>query len=289
MTAPSQGYVTIAYGHRKFYEMAVNFALSVKLHDPKRPVCLLYKQSDPVPEDIAEAFDRLAPFENEDRYPKMLIKLAIYEPSPFDETFYMDADCVLLKGDMDRHWQKYGADDFMIAGDKRTASDDLSEQEKGMMAATDTDYVVDMNAGVIFYRKSERAAKIFADAGRLAIDPDPSLVEERARDDGLSDQTFYSAAMAMNHVDPIRYDPEEGTIMATTFRARRINFDIIEGRGRLEKPAGFRLLGRFLAKGWVRHDTTVGHFIDGKPAALYQRTSDALRDHFGWPRYEFPA
>lgn len=278
----------MAYGPRKFFEMAVNLALSIKLNDPARPITLLYKDKSELPEGAAQHFDHCAPFENLERYPGVTIKIGIYEPSPYEETLYVDADCLIVKRDMDRHWAKYGAEDFMISGDIERRDETKSGHAQKIMNAVDIDYYIHMNAGVIFFRKSPRAEKVFEDARNMLDARHPDLLDERVRrGDGLSDQTFFAAAMARNKVMPISYTAEEGTIMATTWQAKDVVFDVENGVGKLKKPTGFRLLNRFWAKGWVQHETSVAHFIEMKPRAIYQRQSDWLRTHFGVAPYAF--
>ena len=286
---PRQGYVTMAYGKRKFFEMAANLALSVKLNDPGRPICLLYKEGETVPEDIAALFDDVVAMPSSDRYPGVSIKLAIYEPTPYDEALYVDSDCFIMKPDMDRHWAKYGAQDFGCAGVKRQSGFFYNHDVAEMTAAAGVDHMIQMNCGVLFYRKSEGGLALFEQARAYLDEQNPALIENRKwrRGDGLSDQPYFSAAMAKCGIEPVSYTPEEGTIMATTYRARDFDFDLFAGRARLKKPTGFRIAGRLWAKGWVDHDTSVGHFINCEPLGLYQKLSDDLRGHFDRPKYEF--
>ncbi len=278
----------MVYGARKFYEMAVNLALSVKLNDPDRPITLLFKNGDSSPDDLAIYFDRCLPIPNADTYPGATIKLGVYEPSPYDENFYVDADCLIMKRDMDRHWSKYGVQDFAISGDKKTSGTAFGCDVLEMMSAADVDYMIDANCGIVFFRKGEHAEKVFVDARTYMADRDPALIELRPRrGDGVSDQPYFSAAMAKSKIEPISYTANEGTIMATTWRAKDIEFDISSNQSRLKKPIGFRVLNRFWAKGWVQHETSIAHFIELKPQSLYQSQSDWLRDHFNVPRFQF--
>lgn len=283
-----QGYVTMAYGARKFFEMAANLALSVKLNDPKRPITLLHKKDAPPPDDIAARFDGCAPVGNDAQYPGVAVKLAIYEPAPYAETFYVDADCLIMKPDMDRHWSKFGASDFNIAGDVRTSGSAYGCDIEKMMAAAGVDYFIDANSGIVFFRKGDAARKVFEAARALLAARHPDLMETRTRrGDGIGDQPLFAGAMAQHGIRPVAYTPDEGTIMATTWRASEIDFDLAKGASRLKKPTGFYLLDRLWAKGWVEHETTVAHFVELKPLPEYQRLSDWLRNRFGVPKFDF--
>ncbi|MEZ5825798.1 MAG: hypothetical protein R3C97_13980 [Geminicoccaceae bacterium] len=286
----SRGYLTTAFGSRKFFEMAVNLALSVRLNDPDRPVCLVHNASEEVPDDIARAFDSLTTFPDgaETVYAGTALKLLIDQVTPYRETFFVDSDCMILKKDMDRHWQKFGQSDFMICGEKRTRGHISSLDVQTMMKVANVDHIVDMNSGVIFLRSSPASTRLFETARELYRTRRETFTEIRARrGDGIGDQPFFGAAMAACGIDPISYEPGEGSLMVTTYRARNVDFDLDEPRSFLEKPTGFRMLNRFWAKSWVRHDTTIGHFVAGKPKRVYQTMSDRLRTIFNWPLYDF--
>ncbi|MBY0421136.1 MAG: hypothetical protein K2Q06_02450 [Parvularculaceae bacterium] len=288
MTAAPQGYVTMAYGAPKFFEMAANLALSIRLNDAKRPITLIHKPDVAPAPHVAALFDRCVAFEDVARFPGVTIKLGIYEPTPYAEAFYVDADCLLMKPDMDRHWAKFGAGDFNIAGSKRTSGAVFGLDVEKMKQAAGVGYVVDANCGIVFFRKSEAGRAVFETARTFCDRRLPERKEDRPRrGDGLSDQPFFSVAMAQANITPVSYEPAEGTLMATTWRASDIDFDFDRGASTLKKPTGFRVLDRFWAKGWVAHDTTFAHFIEMKPERLYQRLSDQLRDRYGVPRYQF--
>lgn len=284
----TQGYVTMAYGAPKFFEMAANLALSIRRNDPSRPITLMRKPGEAPPAHVTALFDHCVEFPDPARFPGVTVKLGLYEPTPYDEAFYVDADCLLMKADADRHWRKFGASDFNVAGSVRRDGVAFGLAVADIMAAAGADYVVDANFGIFYFRKNDAGRAVFETARRLCDARDPRLRELRPRrGDGLSDQPFFSAAIARHGLTPLDYRAEEGTIMATTWRAADIDFDLKTGRSRLKKPTGFRLLGRLWAKGWVQHETTFAHFIELRPKALYQRLSDELRDHFRIPRYVF--
>ncbi|MCB2011973.1 MAG: hypothetical protein KDF64_15505 [Geminicoccaceae bacterium] len=289
-TGVTQGYVTVAFGSRKFFEMAVNLALSVRLNDPGRPVCLIHKASQEVPADVAGVFDDLAAFpaDDEDAYDGTALKLIIDRATPYDETFYIDSDCVILKKDMQRHWATFANSDFMVCGEKRTEGNVYSLNVPAMMDAAGIDYFVEMNSGVIFFRKSQLGNRVFETARDLYRNQSRVFTEVRSgRGDGINDQAFFGAAMAACGIEPITYPASNGALMATTYRARNIEFDLDKPLSFLEKPTGFRILNRFWAKGWVRHDTTIGHFVNGMPKGIYQRISDQLRAKFDWNSFDF--
>lgn len=284
----AQGYVTMAYGAPKYFEMAGNLALSVRYSDPGRPITLIHKPDQPPPAHIGALFDQCAAVGDVSRFPGMTIKLAVYEPAPYAENMFIDADCLLMKPDMDRHWARYGVADFNMAGEIRRTGSLFGCDVARMMAAADAPYMIDANSGVFFFRKNEAGAAAFATARQICDARHPDMMEQRARrGDGLGDQPYFAAAMARAGTTPVSYTPEEGTIMATTYRADRIDFDLAARRATLRKPTGFRIAGRLWARGWVAHDTSIAHFIELRPRRAYQRLSDWLRAKYGVPAFVF--
>ncbi len=283
-----QGYVTIAYGARKYLEMAVNLALSAKLNDSTRPILLLAKDCDSIPEETKAHFDLHAELQTPDDLRGSAVKLNIFDVSPFDENMYVDADCLFMKPDMGRHWRKFSGHDFSIPGSKRTSGRCYGLDVGAMMQAAGVDFIYQINAGLIYFKRNEAARRVFEEARALFKAGDPALMNlRRKRGSVAADQPFFAAAMAKCGVDAISYTPAEGTVMATTYLAKGFEFDIEKGVSRLKKATGYWLMDRFLAKGWVEHDTSIGHFIGLRPEAQYQRLSDVLRDRFGVPRYQF--
>lgn len=97
-----QGYITLATGSRFYLELAMNLLLSLKLNDPTRQVCVVTDRSMNVPENYMKLIDKIAYLDAKPRFHGCLNKLRVNEISPFDETMFVDSDCILLKDDMDR-------------------------------------------------------------------------------------------------------------------------------------------------------------------------------------------
>lgn len=287
-SARDQGYLTIAYGPRKYFEMALNLALSVKLNDPSRPIALLYDGPNNLTDTSTQFFDHIGTLPAQDRISGSAMKLNIFAPSPYSETLFVDADCLVLKKDMDRHWNKFAPFDFNIPGNKRAAGSLYGLDVTGMMRAAGTDHIMQINSGIIFFRKNDDGKAVFDTALNLFKDGHPELIELRGkRGNVCADQPFFGAAMAKCGIDELSYTPQEGTIMATTYLARNCDFDLERGVSTLEKPTGHWILNRFLAKGWVKHSTSIGHFIALKPKNQYQSLSDQLRKQFDVEPFDF--
>ncbi len=282
------GYITIAYGGEKYFQMALNLALSVRLHDPARTITLACPENAQYLDKISGAFAKIVSLPNGDQLSGSLHKLSLFELTPYCKTLFLDADCLIMKPDMERHWRKLSPYAFMIPGEKRTSGKLYGFDVAEMMAASNAPYIAAMNAGKIYFDQSPEARAVFATVRDLYEKRPEAMTDMRAKRSGVcADQPFFGAAMGIHGIDPVTYRPEEGTIMATTYLARDVDFDISTGKARLKKAAGYYFLNRFLAKGWVQHDTSIGHFIGLKPLQAYQRASDFLRRRYDVPLFSF--
>ncbi len=64
----SQGYLLVAVGHQKYYDLAVAAAASLKLKDPGRPVALVHDGEIAPTPDWPAFFDHLRPMPTDGRY-----------------------------------------------------------------------------------------------------------------------------------------------------------------------------------------------------------------------------
>ena len=272
-----QGYVTLALGDRKYYEMALHLALSLKWKDPSRPVCLIHDNSQSL-ERYGEIFDDLVVMPKLSGYVGCANKLRLEQFSPYEETFYIDSDCLVVKPDMDRHWQKFAGADFNIAGDMATAGTwydfDIAEACRELHLP----YMVRMNSGVIFFRKTKAAERIFKSA-RSLVSTVGSVIgyDHQGRSGQLADEPFFGAAMGQHAITPVAYTPEEGSVMITTWQAKDCQARLEEDYASIKKASGYHLLNRFFVKSWVEHSPSIMHFIGLKPADLYQQLTEQLR------------
>ena len=107
-----QGYITLALGPRKYLEMAANLAASLKVMDPRRQVAVVHDAGVSVPRDLAQYFDFRLELPPDPLYPDVMNKLRLFGVSPFEQTMFIDADCLLVKMDVDHYWHKATKNSF---------------------------------------------------------------------------------------------------------------------------------------------------------------------------------
>jgi len=271
-----QGYITVALGMQKYVDMAVNLARSIRHYDPIRPICLIHDGRVSLSAAAREAFDDFVALPEDPEYVGVANKLRLFDATPYDETMYIDADCLLVRDDIDRHWRAAAPTFFTMTGERATAGrwNDLD------IAATCREfsipYLVRMNSGVLYFKKNTEAATFFAKVNwlyRCHRDRLSNIHQGRARQ--YADEPLFGIAMGMFGLAPVESGPSAGSWMVTTWRARRCNIDPTTGTASMEKPTGFwfGLPLPFLARGWVRHTPTIYHFIGLKPRSDYTRAA----------------
>jgi hypothetical protein len=213
--------------------------------------------------------------------------LRVQALSPFEESMFIDADCILVKSDMDRHWRKLGGGAFGIAADKRTFGTWYGFKIENVIKELEIDYMGVMNSG-LFYFKSNVESERFFNTAISMVDSHKELLGSFHRNRfQLADEPFIGAAIGKHCIEPAVYTPVEGSVMITTVHASDLAFDPFCGSSAITKNTDFALFGRFLPRMRVRHSPSVAHFVKLKPRGLYQRVSDRLRSHFTVDRYGF--
>ena len=118
MKRSNQGYLTSAYGNRRFMQQALTLALSIKLFDPDRNCCLI---TDSYLAEEAFSYKEKGYFQDifvfdDNQLQGFKGKLVGYQVTPYERTLFVDSDCLLIQN-IDHLWKKMGTFDFCIQGD----------------------------------------------------------------------------------------------------------------------------------------------------------------------------
>ncbi len=267
-----QGYITLALDRQKYFDMAVNLARSIRYFDPKRPISVLINDGIVVPDEVRGLFDRVIVMPATPDYMGCAYKLLVYEHTPYDETMFIDSDCLIARDDMDRHWGAASVSDFTMTGDKTTSGQwnrlDIAEA----IAELGIPYVVRMNSGVFYFRKSEQARAVFARMNELyATQRDKLSNTHQSRAGQYADEPFFGIAMGQFQLEPVNDPGGTGSWMVTTWQARDCSIDPARGTSYLKKPRRYLGHPRLLTYSWAKHTPSVFHFISLKPKADYDR------------------
>ncbi|MBO4848173.1 MAG: hypothetical protein J5586_03370 [Clostridia bacterium] len=157
MTA-TRGFVTIATGNELYYKIANNLLCSYRMNAGKYPFAVICDRKN----EYTEAFDKVILMDHPSN--SYMDKLRLYEFIPFEETIFIDADC-LVYGNIDEWWELFEtAGDFSVFG---YAIEDMDTKHgwfhpKGMKEFADRiSFVPTYNGGLYYLRNTEKCAEVF--------------------------------------------------------------------------------------------------------------------------------
>lgn len=158
MKPATRGFVTIATGKDHYYKIARNLLYSYKLHAGAYPFAIICDRENA----YTSEFDKVVLLN--DPAESYLDKLRLFDCLPYDETIFIDADC-LVYGDIDRWWELFGqGDDFSVFG---YAYKDLSVKKgwfrtEGMKEYREKiHFVPTFTGGVYYLRNTDVCREVF--------------------------------------------------------------------------------------------------------------------------------
>ena len=161
----TRGFVTIATGKTHYYRIAANLLCSYRLHAGAWPFAIICDREN----EYTARFDKVVRMDAPTN--SYLDKLRLFECLPWDETIFIDADC-LVYGDIDSWWELFEqADDCSVFG---CAYEDLDTDRgwfrtAGMGEFRDRiRFVPSFSGGVYYLRSTETCRRVFETARHAA-------------------------------------------------------------------------------------------------------------------------
>ncbi|TQF77508.1 hypothetical protein FK498_12340 [Elioraea sp. Yellowstone] len=278
-----EGYLTLATGDQKYVAMAANLAASVKTMDPTRRICLVHDIAAGPAAEHARFFDDLVFLDPDPRYPHVMNKLRLFRASPYERSMFVDADCLLVKRDVDRYWDHARRLFFCITGAPQRRGEWKGVRLEEIVAARALPYIVQMNAGVFFFDKSEAAARFFAEFEDFYQKEFETLAISNYRGaNSHSFELYLGIFLGMKGLASALM-PNFGneSWMVSTWRAPFCRFDIASGRSEIFKLGRFLFGLPVLPTSITRLSPTFAHFIGLKPRATYERLAGEFRRRAG--------
>ena len=203
-----QGYMTMSTGSEQFLDYAINLRLSCLYNDPNRPFVLITDEKimkKIYEREISHCFDQIILYEG--NHTGLLAKLDLSQLSPFDVSFFIDADSLMIK-DPNPAWELVSGKHFVVQGRTDHFEKWAGHTEKEIMDMFGISYVPRFNGGFYYFDKSEKAARVFKKAQELV-----SLFKKFGfyMVHGLPDEEpIISVAMALCGLKPV---PDSSNIM----------------------------------------------------------------------------
>jgi len=252
-----QGYLIIATGSKKYFDLAVNCALSIKAFDKCRKIQLLTD----APNDSewlanCRSFDHITHIRVSEGFEGPASKLHMNKYSIFDETMFVDADCLLLRNP-DYLWASLKGRVVAIPGNMRTSGAWYGTTIDKMMRAFGVPKIAQINSGVCYFEKSDKSDEFFNIARQLLEECDDLRFEHR---NGPPDEPYIGAAFGKTGLSPT---PISDAWMISTVRA--VESFIVDF------PLGYSF-----RKGEYRYSPTFAHFVGLEPKEDYSRLVKAI-------------
>ncbi|WP_027185542.1 hypothetical protein [Desulfovibrio inopinatus] len=265
-----QAYMLVAFHQQKYVDFALHSARSIKLWDKRRPIHLVVNNADLIQNIDQSPFDCITLVRGAEDFPGCLSKLLSFQCALFPENLFVDADCVMVKSDIDYYWERLAAFDFTIPGDKKTKGEWNSTRIEDIIAKAGVDYMVKMNSGVIYFKKNAKAEQVFARAFEfLELFKQGSTFSETGENPFLhhgviADEPLFGLSMAKEHCEPFPVVSERmKSLMISTLGGSSYHVDLAKGEFQFKK-------------GTVDVSPTLAHFVGIEPKDLYDELCQAV-------------
>jgi hypothetical protein len=189
------GIITIALGERRYIEMAKMLALSLIQTNPDIRRAIV---SDAPENQFKGLYDIYIPYN--DSFGKGLSqKLHLDKYSPFEETFFIDADCLVV-GSLDNTIELCRKHSFVVFGDQITTGEwymDISEMCKKFNLPS----IPLFNGGTYYFKNKDIATKIYDQARQLKENYD-EMGFKKFRG-SINEEPLVAVAMAINNIEAV--------------------------------------------------------------------------------------
>lgn len=273
-----EGYLLLATGPAQYVEMARNLAASLRIMDATRPICLVHDEDfEPGPGDD-RLFDDYSLLPNDPAYPGFMNKIRLFGRTPYSRSMFVDADCLLMKRDVDTWWQVACSQPFAIPGTPRREGEWKGSDIGTLLRQEGAPYLVQMNSGVFSFDRSPAAARFFAGLVDFYERRHHALAVGLHRGRfAQTDEIYLGLWMGLSGIFPVISRIGHDTWMNSTWRAFRYELSATQGTSMLRKPT------RSIAGipnplfGWDTLSPSFVHFVGLKPARHYQKLASQFR------------
>lgn len=191
----SRGFLTVATGSDEYYKMAADLLLSYRGRGAgKYPFALICDREN----EYTALFDDVVLV---DEFRKSTVDKLLMRHSPYQETLFLDADILVLEN-IDDLWDVFrGADDVSVFGCTLPldSQNGWFTYEGSGKYKPQVKYLLSMNGGIYYFRRTPRAEKIFDDA--LAVIDDYAAIDFKYFDTP-QDEPLMAMSMVINGCFP---------------------------------------------------------------------------------------
>lgn len=224
----TKGFITIATGDIHYYRIAANLLLSYRrFSESSCPFAIIAEEEN----EYTDLFDDVI-IANEAKR-SFLDKFLLLKLCPYDETIFLDADC-LAYGDLNKYWDFFkDATDFSAVGSNFDLSDNNGAWynidgigEYGKLIK----YKTKIHAGVMFIRKSSTLEKLYRDCMEMCEIFDTLFFHTCPFS---IDECVLGVAMPLNNMKAVEENPK---LLAFYPELYKLKVDMLKGNLRYSTP-----------------------------------------------------
>jgi len=236
-----EGYLLLAFDDARYLDLAANFALSVRRLE-KRPVSVAVNAKVRVAPALAALFDRVIVAEDDAHMRGAMNKARLFDLTPYERTFYIDADCILFSPRIEFFWRKFRGQPFAVEGHRQSAGPafacSLGEKDAGVLCALlGLPYLTVFNAGVMYFERTDASKAVFDKVRALYEGPHRDAISYKYKHAGeYADEPFFAAALAALGIPPLE-SPGDARLQVTTPNLQDAVMDLDTGDLRVVKQA----------------------------------------------------
>lgn len=219
----TKGFITIATGDERYYQMARNLLRSYRqtCKKPMRFALIADRQNEYTAE-----FDDVVILEHPAH--SWMDKLALLSNCPYEENIFIDADCLVYQ-DINFLWQLFeNADDFSCFGSVLPMEATDGWFQKDAQTLYPIHFITHLHGMLYFIRKGSSIAQM--EQWCKKIIQDYHAVSFKAFNDVLADEPVFALAMAIMNFRPIERKPEYycfvpfATKVSTDYYRRKVTY-----------------------------------------------------------------
>lgn len=269
-----QGYLLLAFGAKKYLDMAYVCALSIRHYDRERPIQLVTDVDVGALDYGHRVFDLISTIDVPRAACGPMLKLEAYRYSAFAETLFIDTDCFVLKSRIRRIWEDLSEDyEFGIPGEVKKSGTWYDMPIAEMCRAAEIVSLVQINSGAFFFKRGQVAESVFAEAKQFH-DTLGNVTGLLHYGTTPSDEPFLAMALGKIGIVPMPVIDEMGqALMLTTINGREFELDAFSGFPHFRK-------GKTLAY------PTIVHFPGVAPREIYLSLAEKFTLRYSkndWP------
>ncbi len=151
------GVLVIAYGKKKYIDMAINLAMSYHLYNSNTTIAIV---TDDLNNDkLKELYNIIIPI-NLNYGHGLVQKLYMLDYSPFKKTLFIDSDCLIIRN-LDFLFDALNGRNIAVTGNAITEGTWLGVEVESFIRKHNLPFIIPFNGGMYYFENSKDTTDIF--------------------------------------------------------------------------------------------------------------------------------